>query len=65
MISVTKEIEKHTRAHPDKLLFAFLDIRATITESYTYSSFDQRTNTIAAYIHTNYNLSPGDRVLLA
>lgn len=65
MRSVIKEIEKRTKEHPDKLLFAFLDIKATITESYTYSEFEQRTKDIAAYVHTNYDLSQGDRVLLA
>jgi thioester reductase-like protein len=65
MSSVITEIEKRTREHPDKLLFAFLDIRAAITESYTYREFDQRTKEIAAYIQTNYALSQGDRVLLA
>ncbi len=65
MSSVITEIEKRIKEHPDKLLFAFLDIKAAITESYTYREFDQRTKEIAAYIHSNYTLSQGDRVLLA
>ncbi len=65
MISVLKEIEKRTNEHPDKLLFAFLDIKSNIKESYTYRSFEQRTKNIAVHIHTNHELVPGDRVLLA
>lgn len=65
MNSVITEIEKRTKEHPDKLLFAFLDLKGAITESYTYDEFDRRTKEIAAYVHTNYHLSQGDRVLLA
>jgi len=65
MVSVIKEIEKRTNEHPDKLLFAFLDISGAIKESYTYRSFEQRTKDIAAYIHSSYGLVQGDRILLA
>jgi thioester reductase-like protein len=65
MISVIQEIEKQTKEHPEKLLFAFLDINARIKESYTYIEFEQRTKSLAAYIHQNQNLLQGDRVLLA
>ena len=65
MNSVISEIEKRTRQHPDKLLFAFLDVKGIMKESYTYSEFDQRTKEIAAYISVNYKLSKGDRILLA
>jgi thioester reductase-like protein len=65
MRSVIKEIEKRTKEHPDKLLFAFLDLHATTTESYTYSEFEKRTKEIATFIGLKSNLLPGDRVLLA
>lgn len=65
MVSIIKEIEKRTNEYPDKMLFAFLDIKGTIKESYTYSSFEQRTKEIAAHLYVNHDLTQGDRVLLA
>lgn len=65
MPSVIKEIENRIRENPEKLLFAFLDNKGNIKDSCTYGDFDGRTNTIAVHIRKNYNLSPGDRVLLA
>jgi thioester reductase-like protein len=46
-------------------LFAFLDIKGDIKESYTYGDFEYKSRTIAGHIHSHGNLSPGDRVLLA
>ena len=51
--------------HPDKLLYAFLDIKGNVKESYTYKGFYHRTNNIASFIHSTTALKPGDRVLLA
>lgn len=65
MSSIITAIEAHTRNHPDKLLFAFLDIKGNVKESYTYATFEQRTKSIAAYLHARYDLRQGDRVLLA
>lgn len=65
MASIITIIEARIKEHPGKRLFAFLDSKGTITESYTYADFEEKTATIAAHIHSNYQLSPGDRVLLA
>lgn len=65
MTSIIKEIDARTQEHPEKLLFAFLDSKGTIRESYTYRTFEQRTKEIAAHMQTNAACSPGDRVLLA
>ena len=43
MASVIKELELQVAAHPDKLLYAFLDIDGDIAESVTYTQFFQRT----------------------
>jgi len=65
MKSIITEIAKRTREHPDKRLFAFLDSKGSIIESYTYLEFEQRTKTIAAQLHTQYQFTQGDRILLA
>jgi thioester reductase-like protein len=65
MISVIKEFEHRVDLHPDKLMFAFLDIKGVIKESYTFREFSYQTNNIAAHIYKNYDIKPGDRVLLA
>lgn len=64
MGSLIKELERRTLEHPDKLLFAFLDIKGAIKESYTYEEFTSRTDSIASHIQLNFKLKPGDRVLL-
>jgi thioester reductase-like protein len=64
MLSVITELDQRISETPDKLLFAFLDIRGNIKESYTYRSFGERTNDIALHIQRNY-LIAGDRILLA
>lgn len=65
MGSLIEELEKRVQEHPEKLLFAFLTIKGEIKESYTYREFDQRTDSIATFLHENYELKSGDRVLLA
>ena len=64
MISILNELDQRIKEHPNKLLYAFLNIKGEITESYTYEEFHIRTNDIASHID-NYNLISGDRVLLA
>jgi acyl-CoA synthetase (AMP-forming)/AMP-acid ligase II len=39
-------------------------ISGEVKESYTYKSFDERTDAIAYHISKEYNLKKGDRVLL-
>jgi thioester reductase-like protein len=50
---------------PESYLYQFLDINGAVKESYTYKSFDERTDAIAYHISKEYNLKKGDRVLLA
>ncbi|MEX2271203.1 MAG: AMP-binding protein [Vicinamibacterales bacterium] len=58
-------LHQWTERHPDKLLFAFLDIDGRTTESYSYAQFLQRTADIASHIHRTFPMEPGERVLLA
>ncbi|WP_193140958.1 AMP-binding protein [Meridianimarinicoccus sp. MJW13] len=50
---------------PDRLLFAFLDVRGETLENFSYAAFAQRVDTIAADLAANKALAVGDRVILA
>ena len=65
MSSVIGELDNRTIEFADKLLYAFLDINAEITESYTYKEFNERTKSLAQQLQKNYDLKKGERVLLA
>ena len=65
MTSILRELDQRVLEHPDKLLYAFLNIKGDIQESYTYHEFDIRSKSIAAFIDKNVDLNLGDRVLLA
>lgn len=65
MVSIITEIEKRTLEHPNKRLFAFLDIKGNILETYTYAEFEQSTKNCAVQLLANTDFSQGDRVLLA
>jgi acyl-CoA synthetase (AMP-forming)/AMP-acid ligase II len=65
MYSIIQDLEKNVNTHPNKLLYAFLDIKGEIKESYTYQAFYNRTSVIAGGIYENSTLKSGDRVLLA
>jgi thioester reductase-like protein len=60
LLPIATQAEKH----PDKLLFSFLDIYGSPTESYTYAEFLRRVADIASYIHRTAQPAPGTRVLL-
>jgi len=64
MISIIKELEFQVQEHPDKLLYAFLDIKGNIKESYTYKEFFDRIRSIASHLFAIGVLKPGDKVLL-
>src|ERR1700723_3900258 len=51
--------------HPDKLLYAYLDVNGDPIESYTYASFIRRTQAIAAHLLRKGCFAAGDRLLLA
>ncbi|MFM7668021.1 MAG: thioester reductase domain-containing protein [Bacteroidota bacterium] len=65
MKSIITEFQKQVVCFPEQLLFAFLDGKGDVKESYTYSEFDVRTKCIAAHFQSNYNFQLGDRILLA
>jgi len=64
MISIIKEFESKVQEHPDKLLYAFLDIKGNIKESYTYKNFFYRIRSLASHLYAIGGLKPGDKVLL-
>jgi thioester reductase-like protein len=65
MASILAPFYARAARDPDKLLYAFLDIDGRVTESYSYSQFEQRTADIAAHIRDTHPMHPGERVLLA
>jgi thioester reductase-like protein len=65
MSSILVELNKRIEEHPNKLLYAFLNIKGEIIESYTYKEFEIRSKNIAGFIQNNYNFKSGDRILLA
>ena len=65
MPSVVQEVQLQVAIKPDKLLYAFLDIKGDITQSVTYAQFFQRTTDIALHIQQAAPSPPGGRVLLA
>ena len=58
MISIIKELEFQVQEHPDKLLYAFLDIKGNIKESYTYKEFFDRIRSIASHLFAIGVLNP-------
>ncbi|MEO1267844.1 MAG: AMP-binding protein [Myxococcota bacterium] len=65
MPSILTRLWQRCEEHPDRLLYAFLNIDGHITASYTFAQFARRTAAIAAHLHTACPLEPGARVLLA
>jgi thioester reductase-like protein len=63
--SILQPLYRSTERHPDRLLYAFLDIDGETTESYSYAQFVQRTTEIASHILRTRSMEPGERVLLA
>lgn len=65
MQSILDPLYRSAERHPDRLLYAFLDIDGRTTESYTYAQFVQRTTEIASHLRRTRPMDPGERVLLA
>lgn len=65
MNNIFQQLDYWTQKNPHKLLYAFLDIDGNITEQYTYLSFKQRVNIIAANLQQQNEFEAGDRILLA
>jgi len=53
-----------TSKNPEKLLYSFLDLNGSETESYTYEAFRYRTKVIAWHLRKENALKSGERVLL-
>lgn len=64
-MTVTKRFNEWVRKHPNKRLFAFLNIKGEITEEFTYQEFENRTKLIAFHLISDYQFKKNDRVLLA
>ena len=65
MASIVEQFQLQVEAKPTKLLYAFLDIKGRVTESFTYAQFYQRTTDIALHLQQVAPSPPGGRVLLA
>jgi thioester reductase-like protein len=62
--SILDALRANADRHPDKLLYAFLNVDGRTTQSYAYEGFLRRTADIAAHIHRAHPLGRGERVLL-
>lgn len=65
MKSIITAFEERLKDHPDRLLFAFLNIKGDVKESYTYADFDKRVRCIAAHLQNDHMFEQGERILLA
>ena len=63
--SIFDFLEHWAVVQPHKLLFEFRDRHGEPRERYTYQSFHERIESLAAHLMDSPGLSPGDRVLLA
>lgn len=62
--TILDPIRANAEAHPDRLLFAFLDSDGRTSDSYTYEAFLRRTGAVASHFHHTLPLESGERVLL-
>jgi thioester reductase-like protein len=65
MASILDQLDRLGEQHPHKLLYSYLDLNGTSIESYTYASFIERTNSIAAHLLKDGRFAAEDRLLLA
>jgi acyl-CoA synthetase (AMP-forming)/AMP-acid ligase II len=63
--SILDHLDSLADEHPDKLLYAYLDVNGDLIESYTYASFVHRTRVIAGHLRIKDRFTTGERVLLA
>jgi len=64
MNSIIDYLEHWTRVQPDKCFSSFLNVHGEEIETYTYSSFNQRSRHLAEYLFRQVGIKRGDRVLL-
>jgi thioester reductase-like protein len=62
--NILEPITAHAERDPEALLFAFLDRRGELQESVTREGLLQRTGDLAAHLHRELGLEPGERVIL-
>ena len=65
MASILDHLDRLGEKHPNKLLYAYLDVNGNPVECYSYASFLQRTKAIARRLRQDHGFASGDRVLLA
>jgi thioester reductase-like protein len=63
--SILDHLDRLADAHPDKLLYSYLDVNGDPIESYTYASFRHRAEAIAGHLRKDGRFGAGDRLLLA
>jgi thioester reductase-like protein len=63
--SILGHLDRLADEHPDKLLYAYLDVNGDPVESYTYASFLKRVGAIAGYLWKDGRFAAGHRLLLA
>ncbi len=63
--SILGHLDRLADEHPDKLLYAYLDVSGNPIESYTYASFLHRVQAIAGHLWKEGRFAAGDRLLLA
>jgi len=63
--SILGHLDRLADEHPDKLLYSYLDVSGDPIESYTYASFLQRVEAIAAHLWKGGRFATGNRLLLA
>jgi acyl-CoA synthetase (AMP-forming)/AMP-acid ligase II len=64
MNSIIDYLERGAVAHPDKLLYSFLDVFGQERDTYSYLAFHERTRHLAEHLAVHKGLRRGDRVLL-
>ena len=65
MTSILDTLDRLGAKHPQKLLYAYLDLHGKTLESYTYASFLRRIKAIAGNLLKDGRFAPGQRLLLA
>ncbi|HUB51287.1 MAG TPA: thioester reductase domain-containing protein [Terracidiphilus sp.] len=65
MASILDQLDRLGDVHPNKLLYAYLDVNGNPSECYSYASFLQRTKAIARRLRQDHGFASGDRLLLA
>jgi acyl-CoA synthetase (AMP-forming)/AMP-acid ligase II len=64
MGSILDALERGAAEHPDKCLYAFLDVSGRVRDTYSYLAFHERTRQLAQHLRDEKGLRRGDRVLL-